>query len=176
MKKTNRLKSRKWAMLLVVVLIMSVLTACGTDPSTVTRYYDLDVIEATPDFYINDFAGVFSEDQKAELMAKAVEFDEEYSGIQVVITTVEHLSDAVKGSETETKDKKFTIEEISYSMYSQYGIGQDDMGILILFSTSDREVRIETGRQMQFYITDSVSGRLLDNYGMDYFAEDQLQV
>lgn len=58
-------------------------------------------------------------------------------------------------------------------MFNQYGIGQDDMGILVLFSSGDRDVRIETGRQMQFYITDSKSGQLLDNYGMEYFRQDQ---
>ncbi len=191
MKNECRKGIRRSALLMVAMLIlMSILTACGTEGSNSTSYYDLDVIEHTSDFYINDFAGLFTEDQKNKLMAKAVAFDEEYSGVQVVITTVESLESAVLGYEYTTEDAegnkgensevkesssnpKFTIEQVAYSMYSQYGIGQDDMGILILFSTGDREVRIETGRQMQFYITDSISGRILDDYGMDYFIEDK---
>ena len=47
------------------------------------------------------------------------------------------------------------------------------MGILILLSVEDRNVRIETGKTMQAYITDSKSGQLLDKYGMDYFVEDK---
>ncbi|MBR3614050.1 MAG: TPM domain-containing protein [Clostridia bacterium] len=177
-------------LMLAMLVLMSMLAACGTDGSRINSYYHLDVIEATPDFYVNDFAGVFSEQQKDELMEMAVAFDEEYSGIQVVITTVESLAGTVKDYEHVVEDAqgnkveniqtqepngtpKFTIEQVAYSMYSQYGIGQDDMGILILFSTGDREVRIETGRAMQTYITDSVSGRLLDDYGMEYFVEDK---
>lgn len=180
--------ARKSVLLLVTILaLMSLFTACGTE-SEIKSYYNLDVVEHTADFYINDFAGVFSEEQKAELMDKAVAFDKEYSGIQVVITTVESLDEAVLDYELVVEDAEgnrvedskedsskptFTIEQVAYSMYSQYGIGQDDMGILILFSTGDREVRIETGRQMQFYITDSISGRILDDYGMEYFVNDQ---
>lgn len=174
------------ALLVALLLVMSLLAGCATDGTK--NYYDLDVVDHTSDFYVNDFAGVFSEEQKKALMEKAVGFDEEYSGVQVVITTVESLDSAVLGYEYVVEDAegnrvedtnqpgstpKFTIEQVAYSMYSEYGIGQDDMGILILFSTGDREVRIETGRQMQFYITDSISGRLLDDYGMDYFREDK---
>lgn len=191
MKNVCRKGIPKHLVLLVVVLftLMSFLTACDTGSSIKGRY-DLDVLEQTSDFYVNDFAGVFTEEQKSELMAKAVAFDKEYSGIQVVITTVPSLNETVLGYEYveydqdgnvvengETKEPsgtpKFTIEEVAYSMYSQYGIGQDDMGILILFSTGDREVRIETGRNMQFYITDTISGRLLDDYGMEDFSNNR---
>lgn len=174
------------ALVAVLILMMSLLAGCTTDGTKSS--YELDVVNHTSDFYINDFAGVFTEEQKKQLMENAVGFDEESSGIQVVITTVESLDSAVLGYEYVVKDAdgnrvedaqkpsgtpKFTIEQVSYSMYSEYGIGKDDMGILILFSTGDREVRIETGRQMQFYITDSISGRLLDDYGMEYFRENK---
>lgn len=174
------------ALVAVLILMMSLLAGCATDGTKSS--YELDVVNHTSDFYVNDFAGLFTEDQKKQLMENAVGFDEDSSGIQVVITTVESLDSAVLGYEYVVKDAdgnrvedapkpsgtpKFTIEQVSYSMYSEYGIGKDDMGILILFSTGDREVRIETGRQMQFYITDSISGRLLDDYGMDYFREDK---
>ena len=156
--------------MLVVLVLLSVFTGCSTDGMNSKNHYDLDVVNHTSDFYVNDFAGVFSETQKSKLMQNAVNLSEEYSGIQVVITTVESLGSAVVNS---GNNSKFTIEEVGYSMYSEYGIGKDDMGILILFSTGDREVRIETGRNMQFYITDSISGRLLDDYGMDYFRDDK---
>ena len=191
MKNVCRKGIPKRLVLLVVVLFAfaSLLTACDTG-SNIKSYYDLDVVEHTSNFYVNDFAGIFTDQQISEMMEKAVAFDEEYSGIQVVVTTVPSLNEAVLGYEYVARDAdgnivedagnkntsetpSFTIEQVAYSMYSQYGIGKDDMGILILFSTGDREVRIETGRQMQFYITDTISGRLLDDYGMEDFRNDR---
>lgn len=193
MKKTSRVKITKLTLVLaMMVLLMSVLSAC-TAGENVTSRYDLDVVDATSNFYVNDFAGIFSEEQISGLMEKAVSFDKETSGIQVVITTVKSLNDAVVGYELVVEDQdgnrveneqtekteppKFTVEEVAYSMYKEYGIGKDDMGILILLSTGtgngDGDIRIETGRQMQFYITDGLSGELLDNYAMEYLYEQQ---
>ncbi len=193
MKKATRFKINKFILLIVTfVLIISTLTAC-TAEEKVTSRYDLDVVDATSNFYVNDFAGIFSEEQKNSLMEKAVSFEKETYGIQVVITTVKSLDDAVIDYEIIVEDKegkwleskqadttnnpKFTVEEVTYSMYKEYGIGKDDMGILILLSTGtgkgDGNIRIETGRQMQFYITDGLSGELLDNYAMEYLYNQQ---
>ena len=184
----NVVPKNVFALACVLLIVMSLLTACGTPGTKIKSRYDLDVVDHTSNFYVNDFADLFTDAQEKELMENAVAFDEEYSGIQVVITTVDYLNDAVVGYEYAVRDQngnliedagetapeeepKFTIEEITYSMYKEYGIGQDDMGILILFAAEDGEVRIETGNQMQVYITDSISGRILDNYGMDYFYD-----
>ncbi len=173
MKNVSRNKNlcRKIAFVLMTVITMAMFVGCGAEVANTNRY-NLTVVDATPEFYVNDFAGLFSEEEKQELMDKAVAFDEETGGIQVVITTVDSLKNAVQTTDGSTSSY-VSIEEVAYSMYNQYGIGRDDMGILVLFSTGDREVRIETGRNLQFYITDSVSGRLLDDYGMEYFAEDK---
>ena len=103
---------------------------------------------------------LFTEADKQVMMENAVELAEEYDGIQVVVSTVNSLN----GNQ---------IEQYAYSMYEEYGIGKDSMGILILLSVEDRQVRIETGKTMQAYITDSKSGQLLDNYGMQYFRDDR---
>ena len=168
-RKRNRLKI---SLIVVMTIVMCMLlTACGEAPNANTGRYNLKVIDATSDFYVNDFAGVFTEDQKAKLMDNAVTFAEETGGIQVVITTVETLKDAViEDGET---TGSYTFAEVGYSMFAQYGIGKNDMGILILFSPGDREVRIDTGYQMQAYITDAASGKILDDYGMEYFSKDQ---
>lgn len=194
MKKTRRVKTNKFALVLVMfVLVMSTVTACSTTGEKVTNRYDLEVVNATSNFYVNDFAGIFSEEQTNILMEKAISFDKETNGIQVVVTTVKSLDDAVVGYELvmedqdgnriqdkqadTTDDPKFTVEEVAYSMYKEYGIGTDDMGILILVSTGtgngDGDIRIETGRQMQFYITDGLAGELLDDYAMEYLYEQK---
>ena len=152
MKRTSNL----WRTILAIAfLLMTVsLTAFGSNR------YNVEVERQTDEFYVNDFANLFTEKDKQVMMENAVKLAEEYDGIQVVVSTVNSLN----GNQ---------IEEYAYSMYEQYGIGKDSMGILILLSVEDRQVKIETGKTMQAYITDSKSGQLLDNYGMQYFKEDR---
>ena len=115
---------------------------------------------ATSDFYVNDFAGVFSDDEKSQLMNKAVKLSDEYGGIQIVVTTVESLD----GN---------TIESYAFEMYNRYGIGKDDMGLLILLSTGDRQIRVEVGKAMEAYITDSKAGRFIDKYAIPSLKENK---
>lgn len=152
MKKTSTL----WRTILAItILVMTVsLTAFGSNR------YNVEVEKQTDEFYVNDFANLFTEKDKQVMMENAVKLAEEYDGIQVVVSTVNSLN----GNQ---------IEQYAYSMYEEYGIGKDSMGILILLSVEDRQVRIETGKTMQAYITDSKSGQLLDNYGMQYFRDDR---
>lgn len=170
--KTQNNRKFSWHALTALSLIMALVSIMFSALNlSTTAYaagtYDYEVTKATSDFYINDFAGLFTDQQKSDMMDKAVALDKDYAGIQVVVTTVESLKDCV------TDGKEHDIAEVSYVMYNQYGIGKDDMGILILFSTGDRQVWMQTGYKMQTYITDSKSGQLLDDYGMDYFMNDQ---
>lgn len=138
------------------------------EASAASGGYHVGVLNATADFYINDFANLFTEEQKAAMMEKAIQLSDSSGGIQVVITTVESLETCVTDG-----SKGHTIAEVAYGMYEQYAIGKDDMGVLVLFSVGDREIWMETGRQMQFYITDQRAGELQDDYGMEYFQQDQ---
>ncbi len=170
--KTQNNRKFSWHTLTALSIIMALLSIMFSAINLSTTAYaagshDFEVTSATTDFYINDFAGLFTDQQKSDMMDKAVALDKDYGGIQVVVTTVESLNDCVLDG------KSHDIEEVSYAMYKQYKIGEDDMGILILFSAGDRQVWMQTGYKMQTYITDSKSGQLLDNYGMDYFRNDQ---
>lgn len=170
--KTQNNRKISWHMLTALSIIMALVSIMFSAMNLSTTAYaagthEFEVTSATSDFYINDFAGLFTDQQKSDMMDKAMALDKDYGGIQVVVTTVESLNDCCLDG------KSHDIEEVSYAMYKQYGIGEDDMGILILFSTGDREVWMQTGYKMQTYITDSKSGQLLDKYGMDYFMNDQ---
>lgn len=96
-----------------------------------STYAQNSIPNHTQEFYVNDFANVFTEQEKAELVSKAVSLDENYNGIQVVITTIETLNGE-------------SIDDYSIRMYNQYGIGKDDMGVLILLVTQDRDIKIST--------------------------------
>lgn len=153
----------------VFTAVLMIISILGLPIATVNaeNSYEFEVTNATDDFYVNDFAGVLTEQQKADMMKKAVALDKEYAGIQVVVTTVESFADC------SADGKNHGAFDTSYAMYKQYGIGKDDMGILILFSVGDRDVYMQTGHEMQIYITDSKAGQLLDDYGMDYFRNNQ---
>ena len=63
MKNKCRIEIKRLACLLTVMLLMlSLLAGCTVDESK--SRYELDVVNHTSDFYINDFAGIFSEEQK----------------------------------------------------------------------------------------------------------------
>lgn len=171
--KNSKRKSSRIALVMLLLMCMALfMSACGAPASSEGggTSYNMKVTDATSDFYVNDFAGLFTADQKETMMNKAINLDKDYDGIQVVVTTVDSLDGCVKEKST---FQSVNVETVAYSMFLQYGIGQDDMGILVLFSTGDREVRIETGKKMQTYITDGKSGQILDDYGMDYFRNDQ---
>lgn len=141
----------------VIAMFLFVLFVLSLSP---VIFAEVSIPSATPDFYVNDFAEVFSEDEKDRLMDNATSLADSHDGIQVVITTIKSLG----GN---------TIEEYSLEMYNSYAIGKDDMGVLILLSTEDRQVRIEVGLAMEAYINDSKIGRLIDNYAIPSFKEDK---
>lgn len=169
--KRKSLNSRNIAIscMKVFTAVLMIISILGLPITTVNaeNSYEFEVTNATNDFYVNDFAGLFTKQQKADMMEKAVALDKEYGGIQVVVTTVESFADCA------VDEKNHGAFETSYAMYKQYGIGKDDMGILILFSVGDREIYMQTGHEMQIYITDSTAGALQDDYGMEYFRNDQ---
>lgn len=83
------------ARIFLIALFAILLLAGCEEGEQRTSSYNLKVTEATESFYINDFAGIFTEEQKASMMDKAIDLDSDYAGIQVVITTVESLQDCV---------------------------------------------------------------------------------
>ena len=161
----KHLIKKRYASLLIVVLllfgIITALTGCMNEDSTNDVYQsDIKVKDATSEFYVNDYGNNLSSEQRTELVKRAKALNEDYNGIQLVITTLESLDG-------------YSIEEYATAMYNKFGIGTKDMGALILFSSGDRQVRIEVGRGMEEYMTDADAGALIDEYAIDYFKNDQ---
>ena len=161
----KHLIKKRYASLLIVVLllfgIITALTGCMNEDSTNDVYQsDIKVKDATSEFYVNDYGNILSSEQRTELVKRAKALNEDYNGIQLVITTLESLDG-------------YSIEEYATAMYNKFGIGKKDMGALILFSSGDRQVRIEVGRGMEEYMTDADAGALIDEYAIDYFKNDQ---
>jgi len=104
----------------------------------------------TDGFYVNDFAGIFSSEQKKLMQERAVKFADRTDGIQVVVSTVKSLDG-------------LSIEDYATDMYNKYEIGKDDKGVLILFSTGEREIKFEVGYGLEDILTDSKTGKLIDS-------------
>lgn len=147
-----KLKNFKYYKLCIVFLAMFMLFPA--------KVYAVSIPQPTQEFYVNDFADVLTDEEEKQMLDKAVNLASEELGIQVVVTTIKSLEGE-------------SIENYAHDMYSQYRIGKDDMGVLILLSTEDRDTRIEVGTAIEAYITDSKAGRLLDKHAIPHFKENK---
>lgn len=148
---------KKWigrmAVLLAFVLTLSgsTLAAFGKIPS------------ATKEFYVNDYAGVFSDTWKEEL-CKAGEQLYEDTTAQLVVLTV----DTTDGED---------ISDYAVETGRKWGIGskKKNNGVLIVLSVSDRKVWVSVGYGLEGKLPDSKTGRLLDEYAVPSYKNNQFE-
>lgn len=119
-----------------------------------------DIPSPTREFYVNDFAGILSDDTEQFIIQKSTSLADA-SDAQVVVATIESLDGD-------------SIEDYANSMFRKYGIGseEDDNGVLILLSVDDREVRIEVGYGLEGAINDAKAGRVIREIGKPYLSDD----
>ncbi len=123
-----------------------------------------DYPRPTEAFYINDFAGVLMQATRETIREEGERLyelsqDEIDGGSQIVIATfeVETLSDIANYDKTD--------------IYRAWKIGDDDMGVLVLFffmldetdSLELVETQVETGYRMEQYLTPSKLGIIVDD-------------
>ena len=116
--------------------------------------------------YVNDYAGLLSEESRSALNARAEEISEEY-GCGVYICIVENYKDYVNGS----------IDYFSEEIYKTYdlGVGAGKDGILLAMSMNDRDFDLTAyGDFANTAFTDYGKGQLegtfLDNFRRDDWA------
>lgn len=149
----RRLKLRKVAF--TIMILITFCTIVLTNRIYATSYTVFEVEEQTDWVYVNDFADVFTTEEKNDMVKKSKSLNDRLDGVQVVVTTIKSLN----GNK---------IEDYAYSMFNQYGIGKNAMGILILIAPNDNSIYIETGYRMKDYITDEVLDDILKKYPIDY--------
>ena len=135
--------------LLLILLILPI--ACMTVSATPSP---------TAAFYVNDMAGVLSAEQEKSMVSAAEQLAKQ-TGAQVVVLTVTTL---------DGKD----ITEYALEVARAWGIGDKEKnnGVLILLSTGDREVRVEVGYGLEGCLPDGKTGRLIDEYAIPYYAQN----
>lgn len=117
----------------------------------------------TSNFYVNDYVNVLSEDVEDYIIEKSVKLYNA-DGTQIVVSVIDSL-------------EGLSIEEYALEMFRSFGIGDNEKnnGILILLSIKDREVRIEVGYGLEGIINDGKAGRIIDNYMIPSFSNDNWQ-
>lgn len=101
--------------------------------------------------FANDFAGLLSGETKEHINSTSKRYSDS-TGNQVVVVTVPTLDGA-------------SVEEYTLELGRKWGVGQkgSNDGVVILLALAERKVRIEVGYGLESTITDSMSGRFIDD-------------
>lgn len=147
-------KIRRWmAALLIFTMVLSgnILVVHGEIPS------------ATKEFYVNDYAGVFSDSWKETLCEAGKQLHDDTTA-QLVVLTV----DSTDGED---------ISDYAVEVGRKWGIGSKDKnnGVLVVLSVSDRKVWIAVGYGLEGKLPDAKTGRLLDEYAVPSYKEDNFE-
>lgn len=136
-----------------LLLVLLILPLACTSVSAATP-------SPTAAFYVNDMAGVLSAEQEKSMVSAAEQLAKQ-TGAQVVVLTVTTLDDR-------------DITEYALEIARAWGIGDKEKnnGVLILLSTGDREVRVEVGLGLEGCLPDGKTGRLIDDYAIPYYAQN----
>ena len=141
-------------LLTVFVLLSCLLGGCAVqnDNTIDDSSSQIQVPEVLKDTYVYDQGNIISYDQEAVINNLLVQLEEKTT-VEFAVITIPSLND-------------LTIEQYAVKLANNLGIGKagEDNGILLLVSKTDTKVRLEIGRGLQGFLTDSVSGRILDKY------------
>ncbi len=148
-------RKRKRALSILFLMLISLLAGCAEEK------IPIEVPEVQKDQYVydqGDFLGSDAENSMNQFLVAL----EEQTTIEFAVITVPTLGN-------------LSIESYAVKLGNKLGIGKadDDNGILLLISREDERVRLEIGKGLQGTLTDSVSGRILDEYFVPYREIDQ---
>lgn len=146
---------RRKNLCMLMVVLLSIFMYCTTAFAT-----ESNIPDATSQFYVNDFANIIDDSVEREMQERAEALAESSDGIQVVVTTVQTIGDA--------DPVYYTVD-----MYNKYGIGKNNMGVLIMLSVETRDIQIRIGDNMTKYLSDRKCGEIRDEYGIPYFKNDE---
>lgn len=149
-------------LLTVLVLLSCLLGGCAveSDNTIDDSNSQIQVPEVLKDTYVYDQGNIISDDQETVINNLLVQLEEKTT-VEFAVITIPSLNN-------------LTIEQYAVKLANNLGIGKtgEDNGILLLVSKTDTKVRLEIGRGLQGFLTDSVSGRILDKYFVPSMEKD----
>ncbi len=141
----------KWATLLVVLTATWV---SGTGAEPLAGIPNPRVKDGT---WVTDMPGALRADTVARLNQSISEIHRAH-GIEMAVVVVRSLDG-------------LSIEEFAEQLFNRWGIGKEarDNGLLFLWSTGDRKVRVEVGYGLEGVLPDGKAGAILDSYVIPRF-------
>lgn len=140
----------------VAVSVLIILSFCGCQTEE-------KALKPTDNFFVNDFAGVISQADEENMLAKgkALFENEKTFGAQVVVVTVKTVNGA-------------DMADYALNLGRDWGVGskEKDNGIVILLATEDRKIEMAVGYGLEGAMPDSKAGRFLDVYAIPYLKQD----
>jgi uncharacterized protein len=120
------------------------LGACGGPASASPAYPELQG-------RITDEAGLLTPQEKQDIEGDLASL-EQTSTDQLAIVTVKSL-------------QGYSIEDYGIGLARKWGIGQKgkDNGVVLIIAPNDRKVRIEVGRRLEPFLTDTMSALIIQN-------------
>ncbi|MBM3214970.1 TPM domain-containing protein [Candidatus Poribacteria bacterium] len=99
--------------------------------------------------YVNDYAGVISQSQRAQLSASLEAFEQQTSNQIIVLTVV-----SLEGQD---------IESFGIEVAEAWKVGQKgkDNGIILIVAVADRKMRIEVGYGLEGAVPDGLAGAII---------------
>jgi uncharacterized protein len=108
-------------------------------------------VPSKPEAWVNDYAGVFSQEQASRLNQKLNAFEYRNS-TQIFVATV-------------SDNGGYPVSDLSQRIGEAWGVGQKgkDNGMLILVDMQDRDVFITTGYGLEEFVPDAIAKRVVEN-------------
>ena len=118
------------------------------------------LVSPTSEFYVNDYAGILSDELENYIIDKSKVLDNT-DGTQIVVVTVPNL-------------EGMSLEDYSLRLFRNFGIGDKDKnnGLLLLLALEERKFRVEVGYGLEGILPDGKTGRFQDEYIIPYLKQD----
>ena len=111
--------------------------------------------------WVTDLPGALRADTVARLNQSIADIENTH-GIEMAVVVVRSLDG-------------LSIEDFAEQLFNLWGIGKKnkDNGLLFLWSTGDRKVRVEVGYGLEGVLPDGKAGAILDNYVINRFKDGE---
>ena len=139
-------------LLTVLIFLSCLLGGCASSEAELPYESQLLIPTVLENVFVYDQGEFLSDDQEEVINNLLIQLEEQTT-VEFAVVTIPSLND-------------LSIEQYAVRLGNKLGIGkkEEDNGILLLVSKTDTKVRLEIGRGLQGFLTDSVSGRILDKY------------